>query len=998
MWVFCAGMIRAGSTLQYQIASALVERHGLGKRVPWYDRHSHVDMLEKWKHPDEMRVAKTHVCSPILQKTLANSNAITLYIYRDLRDVWLSAKRMWKLDASTIDYWIRDNALADYHRWQTVPRLLISRYEDAIADLPREVRRIAAHLGIPVAEKEIASMAREFSVKEQKKHLPKSTDDDPQGTLGSKYDPVSQLHEGHINKGAAGGWRKKLSPNEILRIENIGEEWLKAHGYETVSEQLRGAAAKETPEEDDTMEACNQCNPLSETLSELTAAHEDAQAKAREEARGRVDIAKRAAHEQSKQHARDMEQALEACDAKLKQEKGRHKEELAAFASAQETERAEQASTFAEEKQQLESKLQTLTSLGEAKDLELSETTAKLGSVAETLKQIESESKERLQAVEDRCRATVKELETKLVQHKSDADKLLTASEEALSSTRAEKSKLSRDLSRAKRNAENRKHKYEADRNALLRDKITLGDALERAESELRFSNAELTSLRPEAEWLHAESTRLASAQQVQQQKVSQLTSQLRASGERSIQLEREMLRLNGELKSFEQWGEDLKRELERVGRLLQDAVTRGDKAERELELARHENKQLSSERKELRQALTVIRQVVRESEFRRKHRFWLFAVKKLPQLTRFKRHFELPRLGSEALPAAEQAPLPVLGKTATPPDIAPPDRPETGVSTLSVKTGPAASSQRFKLSPSSQLVIGRNACYWEPVIDALHSIQTAGERTALDLMPELTLAHGERPEGPWVAAPAIAPDLPRFWSEVNSQSWLNRRDWQQSSAWESCRAIIGLSDYASTCAAAWAEENAQTIRLPIPQGRPDWQPEVYENSIIQPVEPQMRVHGIHMLGLDEAFKRVAWVNDDVTPADLIEKEAEILTERNLLFPFMSAGVQTINPPTEKKQISAFSNSIFFMHLHDTFCPITLLECIASATPVVVNAIPAVRELLGADYPLYFFSYPDAAAKIQNRNLVTGAHDYLKKLPCRQALTMEAFLSQMEAL
>ena len=37
MWVFCCGMQRSGSTLQYQIAARLVEQAGLGQRLEWVE-------------------------------------------------------------------------------------------------------------------------------------------------------------------------------------------------------------------------------------------------------------------------------------------------------------------------------------------------------------------------------------------------------------------------------------------------------------------------------------------------------------------------------------------------------------------------------------------------------------------------------------------------------------------------------------------------------------------------------------------------------------------------------------------------------------------------------------------------------------------------------------------------------------------------------------------------------------------------------------------------
>ena len=102
--------------------------------------------------------------------------------------------------------------------------------------------------------------------------------------------------------------------------------------------------------------------------------------------------------------------------------------------------------------------------------------------------------------------------------------------------------------------------------------------------------------------------------------------------------------------------------------------------------------------------------------------------------------------------------------------------------------------------------------------------------------------------------------------------------------------------------------------------------------------------------------------------------------------------------PVGAERAEMLAESLVFLHLQDALAPVTLLECIASATPILINAIPAVRELLGNEYPLYYFSYLDAAIKAQNRNLVAKTHEYLKQLPCRQSLTVERFITELEQL
>lgn len=55
----------------------------------------------------------------------------------------------------------------------------------------------------------------------------------------------------------------------------------------------------------------------------------------------------------------------------------------------------------------------------------------------------------------------------------------------------------------------------------------------------------------------------------------------------------------------------------------------------------------------------------------------------------------------------------------------------------------------------------------------------------------------------------------------------------------------------------------------------------------------------------------------------------------------------------------------------------TIVECMMRGTPLLINPLPPAVEYLGAEYPLYFTSYEEAAAKAANPALVLAAHAYL---------------------
>jgi hypothetical protein len=61
----------------------------------------------------------------------------------------------------------------------------------------------------------------------------------------------------------------------------------------------------------------------------------------------------------------------------------------------------------------------------------------------------------------------------------------------------------------------------------------------------------------------------------------------------------------------------------------------------------------------------------------------------------------------------------------------------------------------------------------------------------------------------------------------------------------------------------------------------------------------------------------------------------------------------------------------------------TIIECIVRTTPIVVNKHPAVVELLGEKYPLYFKQSSvniDIYKMIQDDKLIRKAHKYLKRM------------------
>jgi tetratricopeptide (TPR) repeat protein len=105
----------------------------------------------------------------------------------------------------------------------------------------------------------------------------------------------------------------------------------------------------------------------------------------------------------------------------------------------------------------------------------------------------------------------------------------------------------------------------------------------------------------------------------------------------------------------------------------------------------------------------------------------------------------------------------------------------------------------------------------------------------------------------------------------------------------------------------------------------------------------------------------------------------------------------------EEQQVSneeydrLLSENIVFVELYDANANNVVIECIARATPLLINALPAVVEYLGPDYPLYFASLEEARSKALDLDLLYRGHQYLLACDTRTKLSARHFLEQFRA-
>ena len=226
-------MPQSGSTVQYQLTVHLVEGAGLGQSVEWVAPEEWAAVRDKHAGTASWKVFKTHRCTPEMRAEFDAGNATGVYVFRDIRDVIVS--RMKRGDKDFDRMWARtlESALTSFQKWTSLESVLVSRYDEMVADLAAEVRRIAHHLGIAVGRSESEAIASEYTVERQRERIRQATAEGRLQAIGrSMVDPASQLHVGHVRSGRTGEWQRELSRQQVALIEARAGDWLVANGFE----------------------------------------------------------------------------------------------------------------------------------------------------------------------------------------------------------------------------------------------------------------------------------------------------------------------------------------------------------------------------------------------------------------------------------------------------------------------------------------------------------------------------------------------------------------------------------------------------------------------------------------------------------------------------------------------------------------------------------------------------------------------------------------------
>jgi hypothetical protein len=246
----------------------------------------------------------------------------------------------------------------------------------------------------------------------------------------------------------------------------------------------------------------------------------------------------------------------------------------------------------------------------------------------------------------------------------------------------------------------------------------------------------------------------------------------------------------------------------------------------------------------------------------------------------------------------------------------------------------------------------------------------------------------------PWLGFIHVPPAPPDwFLPEQTNDAIFATPAWQESEPL--CRGLFTFSRYHRDHLRGRLPFSVESLFLPTEPNVRRWS---WNEFIANPAKKVVqvgwwlrRLHAIYQLPASRLAKAFLDVGHWVLPG-LLKQEREILIREGSFSDSMYETVEMISFLADEGYDDLLCRNVVFIYLYDASANNTVVECIARQTPILVNPLPAVREYLGDDYPLYFDTLEEAAAKASDFDLLRQAHDHLGSETLQARLRGKRFL------
>lgn len=255
--------------------------------------------------------------------------------------------------------------------------------------------------------------------------------------------------------------------------------------------------------------------------------------------------------------------------------------------------------------------------------------------------------------------------------------------------------------------------------------------------------------------------------------------------------------------------------------------------------------------------------------------------------------------------------------------------------------------------------------------------------------------------------------NMPRWFDyNQNIKSLLHNKDFIE--ALDNCELIFVLSDYLKEeLQEIFQKYNLTTkikaLKHPVPtiDDSKKWNYEMFSETknLIQIGYWMRKLHSFWEL---ETNLNKIWLYGDKFSSRMLDIENIVLNKKDILTTQNIIDINNIienDISTNVKDVyitnvsdvvydKLLQSSLIYVNFYDCAASNTIVECIASCTPLLVNKLPSIVEYLGEDYPLYFRDINQASSITKDFDRIKSANEYLlENNYLRDQLSIEKFIS-----
>lgn len=244
MIVLNAGMPRSGTVLVNSIIRNLFSQSGIHHRSVNLNADQIAPHMRKYMarglHRWRVLIIHMHGWNDEVAQAVAEARPFVTAIThrRDPRDICVSLRRLHEDPLDTLLPYLNGLTQSHLAMIRDMPDALLLRYEDDVPDADALVRKVAAHLHLPVTDAQVTKITNATSMTAHRKVMEAVSDgtaedvrEIPNRHRTLREDPTNHIVDRHIQSGETGRWRNELTTTEQKRVQTALAGAIRSLGY-----------------------------------------------------------------------------------------------------------------------------------------------------------------------------------------------------------------------------------------------------------------------------------------------------------------------------------------------------------------------------------------------------------------------------------------------------------------------------------------------------------------------------------------------------------------------------------------------------------------------------------------------------------------------------------------------------------------------------------------------------------------------------------------------